>query len=140
MRHSQDLTPTALAVARFFQEGLDMAQKRSSVFLTTPSDEVQTDQIEQTETLTVCTANSVYELRVVCGSTGEVRVVGGRHFPQTTCATLLGSSVASLLKVRTICVGLSMELIHEGRRIVTSPVVSIAVDYTDAANSSSSAA
>ena len=109
-----------------------MAQVRSSVFLTTPNDEVQSDQFENSEKVTVCTANSCYELRVVCGSTGEVRVVGGRYFPQTTRATLLGASVGALLKPRTIAVGLCMELMHQGRRIVTSPVVSIAIDYTDA--------
>ena len=105
-----------------------MAQTRSSVFLTTPSAEVQIDQLNRNETLTVCTANTVYALRVVCGGTGEVRVVGGRHFPQTTCATLLGASVGTLLKVHTIRVGLSMEFLHQSRRIVTSPVVSISMD------------
>ena len=108
-------------------EGLDMAQMRSSVFLTNPSDEVQTDRLEN-EILTVSTANSTYEIKVLVGSTGEVQVVGGRHFPQTTRATLLGASVGSLLKVRAICVGLCVEFLHQGRRVVTSPVVCIAID------------
>jgi len=105
-----------------------MAQIRGSVFLTTPSDEVQTEQLDEGETITVSTANSTYQMKVVCGSTGEVQVVGGRHFPQTTRVTLLGASVGSLLKVRSICVGLCLELLYQGRRVVTSPVVSIVID------------
>jgi hypothetical protein len=104
-----------------------MAQMRISGFLATPGDEVHTDQFDNNETLTVSTANSTYQMKVICGSTGEVQVVGGRHFPQTTSATLLGASAGSLLKVRTICVGLCLEFLHLDRRIVTSPAVSIAV-------------
>jgi hypothetical protein len=39
---------------------------------------------------------------------------------------LLGASVGgSLLKVHAIYVGLNMEFLHNGRRIITSPVCSI---------------
>ena len=85
-------------------------------------------KLDNNETLTISTANSTYQIKIICRSTGEVQVVGGRHFPETTRATLLGASVGSLLKVRTICVGLCVEFLHQGRRIVTSPAVSIAID------------
>jgi hypothetical protein len=76
--------------------------------------------------LHVRTRNSVYELVVVDRRTGEVRVRGGRHFPDWTAARLTGSSAGgSLLKSLGIYVGLGMELETEERRILTSPVHTI---------------
>jgi hypothetical protein len=75
--------------------------------------------------LHVRTRNSVYEL-VVVDRMGEVRVRGGRHFPDWTKARLTGSSAGgSLLKSLGIYLGLGMELETEERRILTSPVHTI---------------
>jgi hypothetical protein len=105
-----------------------MTQARSVAILKTPSEGVQTDQFDKGETLTARTENSTYKIKVSCGGIGDVLVVGGRHFPHTTRCKLLGASVGSLLKVRAVCVGLCMEFLHEGRRIVTSPVIDITIE------------
>jgi hypothetical protein len=70
-------------------------------------------------TLHVQTRNSQYRIIV---STGEaVLVEGGQFFPCLTHVS--GASVGgSFLKVGWIGVGLRMEILVDGRRIVTSPV------------------
>jgi hypothetical protein len=92
------------------------------------SDGVQVDAREDLDRIVVRTCNSVYELIVECGSKGDVLVRGGRFFPSFTNAQLAGSSMGgSFLKRLGIYVGLRMELFHDGRTIVTSPVRSISV-------------
>jgi hypothetical protein len=106
-----------------------MAQEPSAVLLNTHGEGVQIDQ-DEVESLVINTENSAYEMTVLHGQTDDVLLRGGRHFPEKTRMKLLGASVGgSLLKVHTICVGLSMELLHNGRRIVTSPVCSIGVTW-----------
>jgi len=75
-------------------------------------------------TLLVRTRNSEY--RIVVSSGDEVLVKGGHFFPALTEARFSGASVGgSFLKVGWIGVGLRMEILAEGRRIVTSPVYDI---------------
>lgn len=72
-------------------------------------------------TLLVRTRNSEY--RIVVSSGDEVLVKGGQFFPSLTEARFSGASVGgSFLKVGWIGIGLRMEILAEGRRIVTSPV------------------
>jgi hypothetical protein len=72
-------------------------------------------------TLLVRTRNSEY--RIVVSSGDEVLVKGGHFFPSLTEARFSGASVGgSFLKVGWIGVGLRMEILADGRRIVTSPV------------------
>ena len=75
-------------------------------------------------TLHVQTRNSQYRIIV---STGDaVLVEGGQFFPCLTPAHVSGASVGgSFLKVGWIGVGLRMEILVDGRRIVTSPVADI---------------
>ena len=75
-------------------------------------------------TLHVQTRNSQYRIIV---STGDaVLVEGGQFFPCLTPAHVSGASVGgSFLKVGWIGVGLRMEILVDGRRIVTSPVLDI---------------
>jgi len=92
------------------------------------TDGVQIDQLDDLENLVVQTMNSTYEITIICGRTGEVLVRGGQFFPEKTPAQLSGASFGgSFLKLRGVYVGLKMEFLHEGRRIVTSPVRSIGV-------------
>jgi hypothetical protein len=72
-------------------------------------------------TLVVRTRNSEYHIVVASGD--EVLVQGGQFFPILTEARFSGASVGgSFLKVGWIGVGLRMEILADGRRIVTSPV------------------
>jgi hypothetical protein len=87
---------------------------------------VQIEYLNDLEKLFVTTKNTTYEITVISGTEGDVLVRGGQFFPETTAAQLSGASLGySFLKLRGIYVGFCMELFHEGRRIITSPVVRI---------------
>ena len=111
---------------------------------------IQIDQMAELETLAVRTQNSVYEITVLHGRTGDVLVRGGKFFTEWTPAQLSGSTFgSSLLKAGGIYVGMRMEIapkpavmiskvVHDpatgqneflvGRSvIITSPVQTIAV-------------
>lgn len=78
-------------------------------------------------TLLVRTTNSVYRIVVMEGC--NIYVQGGAFFPDPTSAQLDGASLgASSLRVGWIGVGLLMEIRAMGRRIVTSPVRTIAAE------------
>ena len=94
------------------------------------------DTREDLDRILVRTRNSVYELIVQCGSRGEVLVRGGAFFLEFTDVHLAGSSFGgSFLKRLGIYVGLRMELFHDGRTIVTSPVKAISVSPLGPASS-----
>jgi hypothetical protein len=81
-------------------------------------------------TLHVQTRNSQY--RIIVSSGEAVLVEGGQFFPHLTAAHVSGASVGgSFLKVGWIGVGLRMEILVDGRRIVTSPVLDIATAPAD---------
>ena len=83
--------------------------------------------LEEFQQLHVCTQNSLYEL-VVVNRGGDVRVRGGRYFPDWTPARLAGCTAGgSFLKRLGINLGLQMEFEIGRRRILTSPVRSIAL-------------
>ena len=99
------------------------------------ADGLQLETREDLDRILVRTRNSVYELIVECGAKGEVLVRGGSFFPLFTKVQLAGSSFGgSFLKQFGIYVGLCMELFHDGQRIVTSTVKSIAVSPLPAPN------
>jgi hypothetical protein len=86
---------------------------------------VQLRDLPPMTTLVVRTRNSEYHIVVSSGE--EVLVKGGQFFPSLTEARFSGASVGgSFLKVGWIGVGLRMEILADGRRIVTSPVHDIA--------------
>jgi hypothetical protein len=75
-------------------------------------------------TLHVHTRNSLY--RIIVSANDAVLVEGGEFFPSLTPAHFSGASVGgSFLKVGWIGIGLRMEILVDGRRIVTSPVQDI---------------
>ena len=85
---------------------------------------VQLRSLPPMTTLLVRTRNSEYHIVVSSGD--EVLVKGGHFFPSLTEARFSGASVGgSFLKVGWIGVGLRMEILAEGRRIITSPVYDI---------------
>jgi len=84
------------------------------------NDGVQIDQIEELTTLAVRTTNSVYEITVLNGRTGEVLVRGGEFFPVRTPVRLEGSTCGgSILKKCGIYVGLRMEIVPQPVELVS---------------------
>src|SRR5947208_16954269 len=89
---------------------------------------IQWEMIEDMEKLVVQTENSVYEITVICGRTGDILVRGGRFFPEFTEARLAGSSLGgSFLKLRGIYVGFNLEIHFDKRLIITSRVRQISL-------------
>src|SRR5262245_18621205 len=88
---------------------------------------VHLPSLDEFQQVNVCTQNTLYEI-IVINHCGDVRVRGGRFFPEWTQARLAGSTAGgSCLKRLGINLGLRMEIEIERRRIVTSPVCSISV-------------
>jgi hypothetical protein len=89
---------------------------------------VQVDRMEDHEKLVVRTLNSLYEIIVIDGPSGEILVRGGQFFPELTPARLTGATLGgSFCKMRGIYVGFRMEINAHGQRFVTTPVESIGV-------------
>ena len=87
------------------------------------TDGCQVDELQSFQPVTVVTRNHIYEIVVLEGTTGLVRVRGGQFFPDWREAQLAGCSLGgSFLKLRGIYAGFGMELHVEGDVIVTSPV------------------
>jgi hypothetical protein len=92
------------------------------------ADGVQVDRLEDMEKLCVETSNSVYEITIIDGPTGEILVRGGQFFPELTPARLTGATLGgSFCKMRGIYTGFRMEINVNGKRTVTSPVKSIGI-------------
>ena len=67
--------------------------------------------MDELTTLAVRTTNSLYEITVLNGHTGDVLLRGGEFFPERTPVRLEGSTCGgSILKSRGIYVGLRMEI------------------------------
>ena len=74
--------------------------------------------------LRVQTRNTSY--RIVVSRDSDIIIQGGTFFPDPTQAHIEGASLGgNLLKVGWIGVGLRMEILVQGRRIVTTAVRSI---------------
>ena len=88
---------------------------------------VQIDEMEDMKTLLVRTRNSLYEITIIEGKSGEVLVRGGQFFLELTPARLAGATMGGCFcKMRGIYVGFRMDINENGQRTVTSPVESIA--------------
>ena len=89
---------------------------------------LQLEAMQDMEKLTVRTENSIYDITVISGRTGEILIRGGRFFPEFTPARLAGSSLGgSFLKLRGIYVGFSLEVHFDQRMIITSRVRNISL-------------
>lgn len=81
-------------------------------------------QLEPLTELMVQTRNTSY--RIVVSRDADIVIQGGTFFPDPTRAHVEGASLGgNLLKVGWIGVGLRMEIVADGRRIVTTAVRSI---------------
>jgi hypothetical protein len=89
---------------------------------------VQVDRMEDMEKLVIRTRNSLYEIIIIDGRSGEILVRGGEFFPELTPARLAGATLGgSFCKMRGIYTGVRMEINANGQRTVTTPVESIGV-------------
>ena len=89
---------------------------------------VQVDRMEDMEKLVIQTRNSLYEIIIIDGRSGEILVRGGRFFPELTPARLAGATLGgSFCKMRGIYTGFRMEINASGQRTVTTPVESIRI-------------
>jgi hypothetical protein len=89
---------------------------------------VQVDRMEDMEKLVIRTRNSLYEIIIIDGRSGEILVRGGQFFPELTPARLAGATLGgSFCKMRGIYTGFRMEINANGQRTVTTPVESIGV-------------
>lgn len=89
---------------------------------------VQIDHMRDMQRLQVRTHNSLYEITVIDGRSGEILVRGGLFFPELTPAHLAGAMLGdSECKLRGIYVGFQMELNAPRKRIITTPVQTITV-------------
>ena len=78
--------------------------------------------------MSVQTENTHYQLIVLGPPEPKVVLHGGRFFSDPTTVCLSGSSFGgNFLKMGWIGYGMRMEVYHDGRRIVTSPVRSIEI-------------
>jgi len=89
---------------------------------------VQVDRMEDMEKLVIQTRNSLYEITIIDGRSGEILVRGGQFFPELTSARLAGATLGgSFCKMRGIYAGFRMEINANGQRTVTTPVESIGI-------------
>ena len=89
---------------------------------------VQVDRMEDMEKLVIQTRNSLYEIIIIDGRSGEILVRGGQFFPELTPARLTGATLGgSFCKMRGIYTGFRMEINASGQRTVTTPVESIGI-------------
>ena len=91
------------------------------------SQSVHVGSLEEFQQIHVCTRNTLYEL-IVLNRCGDVRVRGGRYFPDWTAARFAGSTAGgSFLKRLALTLGLQMEFELDHRRIITSPVRTVTI-------------
>ena len=89
---------------------------------------VQVDELGELESLCVRTRHTTYEIVVTSPAAGDVLVRGGARFPTFTSARVCGSTTGgNLLKCSGIYPGLRIEFQQNGRRILTSTVLSVEV-------------
>jgi hypothetical protein len=92
------------------------------------SNGVQVDRMDDMDKLVIQTRNSLYEIIIIDGPTGEILVRGGQFFPELTPARLAGATLGgSFCKMHGIYAGFRMEINSNGKRTVTNPVESIGV-------------
>ena len=87
------------------------------------SNGLQIETMPELETLAVRTQNSMYEITILCGGTGEVLVRGGKFFPERTPALLAGSTLGgSILRMGGIYVGMRMEIAPQPVQMISKVV------------------
>jgi hypothetical protein len=78
--------------------------------------------------VTLNTGNTSYRMEVVNGSQRRVRISGGKLFPESTEAELIGATDDEGVKVGWIVEGFQLELLTDRGPVLTSVVDSVAVE------------
>jgi hypothetical protein len=78
--------------------------------------------------VTLHTRNTCYRLAVVDGSERRVQIRGGKLFPDSTPAELIGAIDDDSVKVGWIVEGFQLELLTERGPVLTSTVESVDVE------------
>src|SRR5687767_12428553 len=93
----------------------------------------QVDELPDLQPLTVITRNHFYEIVVLAGRTGRLRIRGGLLIPEWREAVLAGCTLGgSFLKLRGIYTGFCMELHVDGEVILTTPVQRLTLTHLEA--------
>jgi hypothetical protein len=96
------------------------------------TDGCQIDELPAFQPLTIITMNHFYEMIVVSGQQGLVRLRGGQFFPEWRDVQLAGCSLGgSFLKLRGIYAGFRIEVHVDGEVIITSPVQRLTLSHLD---------
>jgi hypothetical protein len=96
------------------------------------TDGCQVDELEAFQPLTIVTRNHVYEMVVLEGASGLVRIRGGQFFPEWRQVHLAGCSLGgSFLKLRGIYAGFGMEVHVAGEVVVTSAVQRLTLSHCE---------
>jgi hypothetical protein len=92
------------------------------------TDGILVRDIEPLATLLARTENSVYGIVPLEADSSRILIHGGRFFPEPTEVRFAGSGFGgSFLKVGWVGLGLRMEILWDGQRIITSRVRGIQV-------------
>ena len=85
-------------------------------------------EVEPLGTLLARTENSVYRIIPLEVGSSRILIQGGRFFPEPTEVRLAGSGFGgSFLKLGWIGLGLRMEILWDGQRIITSRIRTVQV-------------
>ena len=98
------------------------------------SSEVMLSSLNAFDTILLRTHNSDYRMLLLDPETGRALVEGGACLSEPSEALLRGSAVpGSLFKSGVICVGCRLEIWIDERAIITSPIRSIHINHSGAA-------
>ena len=91
-------------------------------------DGVALREVELLGTLLARTENSVYRIIPLESASSRILIQGGKFFPEPTEVRLAGSGFGgSFLKLGWVGLGLRMEILWDGQRIITSRIRAVQV-------------
>ena len=90
-------------------------------------------ELEPLGTVLARTENSVYRVITLEAGSSRILIQGGRFFPEPTEVRFAGSGFGgSFLKLGWIGLGLRMEIVWDGQRIITSRIRTVQVQRSAA--------
>jgi hypothetical protein len=96
------------------------------------ADGVRLRDVSACSCLRLRTRNSHYRLWLLSPSEGRVLIQGGAFFGEPVEVIVAGATAGgSMLKIGWVLKGFHLEILHDGQRIVTTPVRSLQVEATE---------
>lgn len=100
------------------------------------TDDVILESLNPFDTILIRTHNSEYSILLLDPKTGRALIEGGEYVVEPSEALLMGSAVpGSELKAGSICIGCRLEMWVGERVFITSPIKSVHVNHSGAAES-----